>query len=86
MEPTISVPLLILEGMCECHTHLLFPDGQFDSNSSDLVFVRRYRGLEDRIKREGEEAGLKPVLKYWAGTWEMEEYFNQLIIEPGAKP
>ncbi|KAG8970345.1 hypothetical protein FRC03_009618 [Tulasnella sp. 419] len=47
-------------------------------SSDDLVLARLYRGLDKRIKLEGEAAGLKAQVKYWSGAWEVEEYFGQL--------
>jgi len=44
----------------------------------DMVFCRRFRGLENRIKREGEREGLLCQVRYWAGAWEVEELFGQL--------
>ncbi|KAG0701323.1 putative phosphatase-domain-containing protein [Suillus ampliporus] len=44
--------------------------------SQDMVLCRRFRGLEHRISQEG---GLQCQVKYWAGAWEVEEIFNQLI-------
>jgi len=46
--------------------------------SQDMVFCRRYRGLEKRIAEDGEKDGLKCQVKYWAGAWEVEEMFGQL--------
>jgi len=46
--------------------------------SQDMVLVRRYRGLEGRLSREGKKEALKCQVKYWAGAWEVEEIFNQL--------
>ena len=44
----------------------------------DIVLARVGRGLEGRIKREGEEQGLVAQVKYWAGAWEVEEMFPTL--------
>ncbi|KAG1729202.1 phosphatase phospho-type [Suillus paluster] len=44
--------------------------------SQDMVLCRRFRGLERRISQEG---GQQCQVKYWAGAWEVEEIFNQLI-------
>ena len=49
-----------------------------DICSGDIAFVRRGRGLQRRIEREGPQRGLKCQVKYWAGAWEVEEYFTQL--------
>ncbi|KAH7929823.1 hypothetical protein BV22DRAFT_1029000 [Leucogyrophana mollusca] len=46
--------------------------------SQDMVLCRRFRGLEHRIAKEGEERGLKCQVKYWAGAWEVEEIFASL--------
>ena len=46
--------------------------------SEDIVLCRRYRGLEKRIANEGESAGMKCKVLYWAGAWEVEELFAQL--------
>lgn len=34
----------------------------------DVALVRRYRGLQTRIEKEG---GVKAGLRYWAGAWEV---------------
>ena len=47
-------------------------------SSEDIVFCRTYRGLQKRIQKEGESAGLKCQVYYWAGAWEVEELFNKL--------
>jgi len=44
----------------------------------DIVFCRKYRGLEHRVTEEGKSAGLKCQVQYWAGAWEVEELFGQL--------
>jgi len=44
----------------------------------DMVYCRRYRGLEHRIEQEGERKGLLCQVRYWAGAWEVEELFGQL--------
>ena len=44
----------------------------------DLVLCRSHRGLEARIKREG---GLRCGVRYWAGAWEVEELFGQLLSD-----
>jgi pyridoxal phosphate phosphatase PHOSPHO2 len=46
--------------------------------SQDMIFCRRYRGLEHRITHEGKKAGLVCQIRYWAGAWEVEELFKQL--------
>ncbi|KAF8303346.1 hypothetical protein DL93DRAFT_2173054 [Clavulina sp. PMI_390] len=46
--------------------------------SSDIAYVRRYRGLEARIKKETEVGRVKVQVKPWAGAWEMEEHFHEL--------
>ncbi|KIJ49670.1 hypothetical protein M422DRAFT_28036 [Sphaerobolus stellatus SS14] len=43
--------------------------------SQDLALVRKFRGLEKRINKEG---GLECDVKYWAGAWEVEEIFAEL--------
>jgi pyridoxal phosphate phosphatase PHOSPHO2 len=45
--------------------------------SQDLALARRGRSLEERIIKEGQQAGLKCEVKYWAGAWEVEDIFNQ---------
>ncbi|PWN22833.1 hypothetical protein BCV69DRAFT_280441 [Microstroma glucosiphilum] len=40
----------------------------------DVAFVRRYRGLEKRIKEEG---GVKCGIRWWAGAWEMEGLLDE---------
>ncbi|KZS93956.1 hypothetical protein SISNIDRAFT_478376 [Sistotremastrum niveocremeum HHB9708] len=47
--------------------------------SQDYAFVRRGRGLEERIQKEGEAKGLKVQLRYWGGAWEVEELFTKLL-------
>ncbi|GAC71329.1 hypothetical protein PANT_2d00058 [Moesziomyces antarcticus T-34] len=42
--------------------------------TSDLAFVRKFRGLQTRIARE---AGVKAGIKYWNGAWELEGYLNE---------
>ncbi|SPO44844.1 uncharacterized protein PSANT_02530 [Moesziomyces antarcticus] len=42
--------------------------------TSDLAFVRKFRGLQTRIAREG---GVKAGIKYWNGAWELEGYLNE---------
>jgi len=44
----------------------------------DMVFCRKFRALENRIKNEGEREGLLCQVRYWAGAWEVEELFGQL--------
>ncbi|KAH8119095.1 phosphatase phospho-type [Phellopilus nigrolimitatus] len=41
----------------------------------DMVLCRSYRGLQQRIGKEG---GVKCAIKYWGGAWEVEEIFGQL--------
>ncbi|PWZ02165.1 hypothetical protein BCV70DRAFT_58369 [Testicularia cyperi] len=43
--------------------------------NQDLAFVRKFRGLSNRIAREG---GVKAGIKYWNGAWELEGYLNEL--------
>ncbi|KAF8520412.1 phosphatase phospho-type [Hysterangium stoloniferum] len=43
--------------------------------SHDIALVRKYRGLERRIAKEG---GLKCNVEYWDGAWEVEEIFAKL--------
>lgn len=40
----------------------------------DVAFVRRFRGLEKRIKEEG---GVKAGVRWWAGAWEMEGLLDE---------
>jgi len=47
--------------------------------SQDLVFCRSGRGLQKRIKEQGEQLGLKCNVHYWSGAWEIEEYFSKLL-------
>ena len=47
-------------------------------NRQDVALVRVGRGLQERIEKEGEAAGLKAQVKLWAGAWEVEELFPQL--------
>jgi pyridoxal phosphate phosphatase PHOSPHO2 len=49
--------------------------------SSDIAYVRRYRGLESRIKAEGAPSRVKVVIKPWAGAWEIEEHFQELVAD-----
>jgi len=46
--------------------------------SQDVAFVRRGRGLEERVEKEGPSQGLKCQIKLWTDAWEIEEYFAQL--------
>ncbi|KZV82978.1 hypothetical protein EXIGLDRAFT_729081 [Exidia glandulosa HHB12029] len=46
--------------------------------SQDIALVRTSRGLERRIREEGEKEGLKCQIKYWEGAWQVEEYFREL--------
>ena len=41
----------------------------------DVAFVRRYRGLEKRIREEG---GVSAGIRWWAGAWEMEGLLGEL--------
>ena len=43
-----------------------------------MVLCRKGRGLERRIKQEGERKGLVCQVRYWDGAWEVEELFGQL--------
>ncbi|GJJ06325.1 hypothetical protein Clacol_000516 [Clathrus columnatus] len=43
--------------------------------SQDMALVRRHRGLERRIAKEG---GVQCSIKYWEGAWEIEEIFTAL--------
>ncbi|KAG8906711.1 hypothetical protein FRB99_006309 [Tulasnella sp. 403] len=52
--------------------------------AQDLVLARSFRGLQERIKKEGDAAGLKPQVKYWGGAWEVEEIFIGLL-ESGSR-
>lgn len=40
----------------------------------DVAFVRRFRGLEKRIKEEG---GVKCGVRWWAGAWEVETLMDE---------
>ncbi|PWN28176.1 hypothetical protein BDZ90DRAFT_231934 [Jaminaea rosea] len=40
----------------------------------DVAFVRRFRGLEKRIKEEG---GVKCGIRWWAGAWEVETLMDE---------
>ncbi|KAL1695493.1 phosphatase phospho-type [Schizophyllum commune] len=44
----------------------------------DRCLCRSFRGLQKRILKEGEQAGLKCEIKYWGGAWEVEELFKEL--------
>jgi len=48
--------------------------------SQDKVLCRSYRGLEGRIREDGDKEGLKAQVQYWAGAWEVEEIFGTLSI------
>ncbi|KAJ1025680.1 hypothetical protein NDA18_004019 [Ustilago nuda] len=41
----------------------------------DLAFVRKFRGLQTRIAKEG---GVRAGIKYWNGAWQLEGYLNEL--------
>ncbi|KZV74442.1 hypothetical protein PENSPDRAFT_601577 [Peniophora sp. CONT] len=45
----------------------------------DIVLCRAYRGLEKRILKEGKQEGLQCQIKYWAGAWEVEEIYQNLL-------
>jgi len=47
--------------------------------SQDVVFCRRFRGLERKIANEraqGEASRLRCAVEYWSGAWEIEEKFK----------
>ncbi|CAG7850915.1 SubName: Full=Uncharacterized protein {ECO:0000313/EMBL:CCA72016.1} [Serendipita indica DSM 11827] len=44
----------------------------------DMVLARRDRGLQRRIDRDGEKAGLQCEVVWWEGAWEVEEQFAKL--------
>jgi len=46
--------------------------------SEDMVLCRRYRGLEQRILKEGEKEQLRCKVRHWVGAWEVEEAFKEL--------
>jgi len=46
--------------------------------TQDFALARLARGLEQRIKGEGEAASLKCQVQYWEGAWEVEEFFSRL--------
>jgi len=48
--------------------------------SSDIAYVRSYRGLESRIK-ESVPGPVKVIIKPWAGAWEIEEHFQELAAD-----
>ncbi|CEH16407.1 hypothetical protein PFL1_03081 [Ceraceosorus bombacis] len=41
----------------------------------DVALVRRYRGLEKRIEKEG---GVEASIRFWAGAWEVEGLLKEL--------
>lgn len=43
-----------------------------------MVLARRDRGLQRRIDRDGEKAGLQCEVVWWEGAWEVEEQFAKL--------
>jgi pyridoxal phosphate phosphatase PHOSPHO2 len=43
-----------------------------------MVLARTARGLQRRIVKDGEKAGLKCEVVYWEGAWEVEEAFAKL--------
>lgn len=43
-----------------------------------MVFCRKGRALERRIKKEGEKTGVVCQVQYWEGAWEVEELFGKL--------
>lgn len=47
--------------------------------ANDVAFVRKFRGLQTRIAREG---GVKAGIKYWNGAWELEGYLNEARGQP----
>ncbi|SNX84696.1 uncharacterized protein MEPE_03405 [Melanopsichium pennsylvanicum] len=48
-------------------------------NKNDLAFVRKFRGLQTRIHKQG---NVKAAIKYWNGAWELEGYLNELRGQP----
>lgn len=46
--------------------------------SQDVALVRTGRGLQRRIREEGDKEGLKCQVRYWDGAWEVEEHFQDL--------
>ncbi|KAF8839493.1 hypothetical protein BDN67DRAFT_1070025 [Paxillus ammoniavirescens] len=50
-------------------------------SSHDIVFCRRFRGLEHKIADEllkgDQESRLKCNVEYWSGAWEVEEKFKK---------
>lgn len=54
------------------------PTSNPSKSRQDMVLCRKMRGLERRIAREGETAGLKCQVKYWEDAWEVEEQFGEL--------
>lgn len=42
--------------------------------TGDVAFVRKFRGLQTRIAKEG---GVRAGIKYWNGAWELEGYLNE---------
>jgi len=52
--------------------------------SQDIVFCRTYRGLQQRIEKEGKSKGLKCNVIYWGGAWEIEEQFRKLEFVDGS--
>jgi len=49
--------------------------------SFDIAYVRRYRGLESRIKGETDPSRVKVNIKHWTGAWEIEEHFQELLAD-----
>ncbi|KAN0064618.1 hypothetical protein ACQY0O_002247 [Thecaphora frezii] len=47
--------------------------------NNDLALVRRYRGLQTRIEKEG---NIKAGIRYWAGAWEVEGILGELRGQP----
>ncbi|KAF9222740.1 hypothetical protein BS17DRAFT_783314 [Gyrodon lividus] len=49
--------------------------------SHDIVFCRRFRGLErkiaDEVSKGEEQSRLKCNVEYWSGAWEVEEKFKK---------
>lgn len=72
----ISVRYCISESMYHILLDLLKKFKLYDRQ--DIVLCRSYRGLADRIMKEGEGTGLQCQVLYWTGAWEVEEFFHKL--------
>ncbi|KAE8539463.1 hypothetical protein D1P53_004564 [Cryptococcus gattii VGV] len=44
----------------------------------DLALVRKGLELDERVKKEGQQCGLKVDVKFWEQAWQIDEHFQEL--------